>query len=108
MKPSKKTSGQRRASLPRSSDYAKTFIKAWDRLNKAGKLDMSRLKEVMSLITANNGPLGAEWKDHPLHGKEWEGCRECHVGGDFLLVYELTSDGGVIFVDAGTHSELFS
>lgn len=44
--------------------------------------------------------------DHELKG-EWDGCRECHVGGDFLLVYELKEDGGVIFVRTGTQSDLF-
>ncbi|MGI4767925.1 MAG: type II toxin-antitoxin system YafQ family toxin [Janthinobacterium lividum] len=76
---------QRRANLPRRSDYTRTFVKAWNRLNKAGKLDMSRIKEVMALIVANDGPLGAEWKDHELQG-QCKGFRECHVGGDFLLV----------------------
>ncbi len=105
--PSKKTADQRRANLPRKSDYTKTFAQTWARLNKAGKLDLSRLKEVMALLTANDGPLGAEWKDHELQGKEWKDCRECHVGGDFLLVYRIASDGSVIFIDAGSHSELF-
>jgi len=47
---------------------------------------MHRLKEVMTLIVANDAPLGAEWLDHELKG-EWDGCRECHVGGDFLLSF---------------------
>ena len=68
---------------------------------------MPRRKEVMGLIVANDAPLGAEWDDHDLKGKEWKDCRECHVGGDFLLVYELKADGSVVFVRAGTHSELF-
>ena len=68
---------------------------------------MRRLKEVMGLIAANDGPLGAEWKDHALKGREWEGCRECHVGGDFLLIYEIRQDGSVVFVRTGSHSELF-
>ena len=79
----------------------------WERLNRAGKLDMHRLKEVMGLIVANDGPLGAEWRDHELKGAEWKGCRECHVGGDFLLVYRVAADGSVVFVTAGSHSELF-
>lgn len=39
---------------------------------------------------------------------QWAGYRECHIHGDFLLVYEL-ADGGdtVIFSAIGTHSELF-
>jgi len=104
--PLKKISKERRANLPRKCDFDKTFTKDWDRLNRAGKLDMHRLKEVMTLIVANDAPLGAEWLDHELKG-EWDGCRECNVGGDFLLVYELKEDGGVIFVRTGTHSDLF-
>lgn len=105
--PSKKEAAKRRVNLPRKSDYTNTFHKTWDRLNRAGKLDMSRLKKVMGLLIANDEPLGAEWSDHALHGREWRGCRECHVGGDFLLVYKITTDGAVVFVDAGSHSELF-
>lgn len=70
---------------------------------------MTRLKEVMLLIIASDAPLGPEWQDHPLKGG-WVGFRECHVGGDFLLVYKLdneTTPGTVVFVRAGTHAELF-
>ena len=105
--PLKKTSGQRRANLPRNSDYAKTFVQDWERLSRAGKLDLDRLKAVMILLIANDGPLAAQWKDHALKGPEWKGCRECHVGGDVLLVYKLGGDGTVIFVTTGSHSELF-
>ncbi len=102
----KKTSKERRAKLPRKIDYAKSFVKDWERLNKAGKLDMNRLKEAMTLIFQNDRPLGAEWSDHDLMG-EWDDHRECHVGGDFLLIYRLTNDDGVVFVRAGAHSDLF-
>ena len=71
---------------------------------------MRRLKEAMLFLIANDGPLGPEWSDHPLKG-EWAGYRECHVGGDFLLVYTVDDNGKagqVIFVRAGTHAELFS
>jgi len=50
-------------------------------------------------------PLGPEWRDHTLKG-HWAGHRECHVGGDFLLVYRA-DDTSIVFVRAGTHSELF-
>lgn len=59
----------------------------------------------MLLLIANDLPLGPEWLDHTLKGG-WADHRECHIGGDFLLIYRL--DGNVIaFVRAGTHSELF-
>ncbi len=66
---------------------------------------MQRLKEAMLLLIANDGPLPAEWLDHELQG-EWSDHRECHAKGDLLLIYRLDADG-VIFVRAGTHSELF-
>ena len=70
---------------------------------------MKRLKEVMLLLIANDAPLGPEWLDHPLRGG-WEGHRECHVGGDFLLAYRLDEkgpEGLIVFVRTGTHAELF-
>ena len=100
-----KKSADKRTSLPRTVSYTKLFIKDWDRLTKSGRYDMKRLKEVMLLLIANNGPLPPEWKDHELKG-EWAGHRECHAGGDFLLIYVL-DDSQVVFSRAGTHSELF-
>ena len=70
---------------------------------------MKRLKEAMLLLIANDAPLGAEWLDHALVG-EWADYRECHVGGDFLLIYRLEHSGTheqIVFVRAGTHAELF-
>ena len=32
--------------------------------------------------------------------------RECHIGGDFLLIYRIEA-AAIAFVRAGTHSELF-
>ena len=81
---SKKPAASKRASLPRASDYTKDFLKDWQRLSHSGRYDMNRLKEAMTLLTANNGPLPPEWLDHPLTG-EWVNHRECHIGGDFLL-----------------------
>ena len=107
---SKKPAASKRASLPRASDYTKEFLKDWQRLSHSGRYDMNRLKEAMTLLTAHNGPLSPEWLDHPLTGG-WAGHRECHIGGDFLLIYTLDDTGKhgvVVFVRSGTHSELFS
>jgi len=80
-------------------------------LDRSGRYDMRLLKSVILLLIANDGPLDPEWKDHPLKG-EWSDFRECHVGGDFLLIYQVDDDAGksgmVDFVRAGTHSELFN
>ena len=106
---SKKTAASKRALLPRAADYAKSFLKDWVRLSRAGRYDMNRLKEAMLLLIANDGPLGPEWLDHPLGG-DFDGHRECHIGGDFLLAYRLDESGKndlIVFVRAGTHAELF-
>ncbi len=100
----------KRAPHPRACDFAKAFSKDWDRLSRSCRFDMNRLKQTILLLIANDAPVGPEWKDHPLGG-EWSGARECHIGGDFLLIYKLDESagpgGGIVFVRAGTHSELF-
>ncbi len=63
----------------------------------------------MLLLVANDAPLVAEWLDHSLKG-DWSGHRECHVGGDFLLIYKEDNNcnlGLIVFVRTGTHSDLF-
>lgn len=101
----KKRPAEKRATLPLASDYSKSFLKDWIRLSNTGRYDMGKLKEAMVLLIANNGPLGAEWLDHPLTGK-WRGTRECHIGGDFLLIYQI-DETSIIFTRTGTHAELF-
>ncbi len=58
------------------------------------------------LLIANDAPLGPEWLNHSLKG-EWADHRECHIGGDFLLIYQVDANW-INFVRSGTHSELFS
>lgn len=103
--------GSKRAPFPREVEYAKSFVKDWDRLSRAGRRDLGRLKAVMLQLVANDAPLGAEWKDHPLKG-DWADHRECHIGGDFLLIYQTIEKAGrngvVVFVRAGSHNELFN
>jgi mRNA interferase YafQ len=105
----KKAPSDKRAVLPRASDRTKAFVKDWTRLTHSGRFDMTRLKEAMLALIANDAPLGPEWLDHALVG-EWADHRECHIGGDFLLIYQLQGSGAneqIIFVRAGTHADLF-
>ena len=102
---SKKPASTKRAPLTRRSDYTKAFVKDWERLSRSGRYEMHRLKEVMLLLIANEAPLPPQWLDHPLKGK-WADHRECHVGGDFLLIYQSNADM-VVFVRSGSHSDLF-
>ena len=99
---SKKPAASKRANLPRASDYTKEFQKDWVRLSHSGRYDMTRLKEAMLLLIANDAPLGPEWFDHALKG-DWADHRECHVGGDFLLIY--TADDRQITFGAESESQ---
>lgn len=101
----------KRAVTPRAVQFTRAFHKDWERLSRSGRYDMGLLKGAMLLLIANDAPLGPEWKDHPLKG-EWLGKRECHIGGDFLLIYDIDDtigkSGTIYFTRAGTHSELFN
>ena len=105
----KRTSDKKRTPFPREIRYASDFVDDWENLERSGKHDMHLVKEAISLLMMNDGPLPAEWRDHKLTG-EWQGFRECHVKGDLLLVYQIRQkpDYEVIVCSrAGTHSELF-
>ena len=71
---------------------------------------MNRLKAVMLLLIANEAPPSPERRDHALKGS-WADYRECHIGGDFLLIYRVDDtdrpSGSIYFTRVGTHSELF-
>lgn len=102
-----KTAASKRANLPRQVGYTREFKKSWERYKRAGKHDMNLAVEVMQIIFSRK-PIPPEYLDHALEGAFWDGARELHIRGDFLLVYRLTNnDNTVTFVDIGTHSELF-
>lgn len=94
----------------RKFDCTSRFEKDWERLAHSGRYKMHELKKAMLLLVGNEGPLPPEYKDHPLHG-EWQDHRDCHIGGDWLLLYTIKNEGSknelVIFTRTGTHSELF-
>ena len=94
-----------RAKLPRACDDTKAFAKDWERLSASGRYDLKRLKEAMLPLIADDAPLAPEWLDHPLRG-DWADRRECHIGGDFLLIYRLQGSA-IVFVRAGSLSDLF-
>ena len=102
----KKTEASKPALPPRAADDSKAFLKDWQRLSRSGRFDLARLKAAMMPLIANDDPLGPEWRDHPLKGA-WADHRECHIGGDFLLIYQIEANT-INFVRSGTHTELFS
>ena len=81
----------------------KQFGKDVERIKRTGR-PMGRLSEVIDLL-AESKPLPQINRDHQLVGNMKQ-YRECHLGGDWLLIYQVTDDA-VILVRTGSHSELF-
>lgn len=64
-----------------------------------------RLAALLNLL-ARDISLAENWRDHPLSGG-WQGCRECHVRPDLLLVYEKRDAQTLRLVRLGSHAEIF-
>ena len=68
------------------------------------KKNIQSLKKVVSLL-ASGKILDKKYSDHKLTG-EYRDCRECHISGDWLLIY--MADSKVLkLVRLGSHAELF-
>jgi mRNA interferase YafQ len=78
------------------------FEKDYKKALKSGR-EMARLKRVMTWIACEQ-LLPPELRDHKLIGN-YQGRRECHLAGDWLLIYKIEG-GTVIFERTGSHSEL--
>jgi mRNA interferase YafQ len=74
------------------------------RLARKRGWDLKKLNAVLDLLLAGK-PLEAKHEDHPLKGP-WRGCRDCHIGPDWLLIYR---DNGVEIelVRTGSHADIF-
>lgn len=44
--------------------------------------------------------------NHRLAG-EYEGCRSINITGDYRAVYQKRDMGSALFIDIGTHSQLY-
>jgi mRNA interferase YafQ len=71
---------------------------------KRRRKNTDKILDVMAMIIWEE-PLPAKDREHNLSG-DYSGYTECHVEGDSLLIYRLSS-GKVLFARAGTHSDLF-
>ena len=73
------------------------------------KLKSSNRKEddLLSLIEvlANQQPLEERFRDHALVGN-FDGCRECHIRPDWLLIYQANQTD-LVLIRTGTHNDLF-
>lgn len=90
-----------RYEIEMSSKFKKDY-----KLAKKRGYDLSLLKEVIDIL-ANGEKLPEKYYDHTLAG-EYNGCRECHILPDWLLVYRIEKDLLILgLTRTGTHSDLF-
>ncbi len=81
------------------------FVKDLKRVQKRG-YDLSLLADVIKKL-ADGEELPQKNKDHALVG-DFDGCRECHITPDWLLIYEMDHESIVLYLTrTGTHSDLF-
>ena len=83
----------------------KTFRKDTERCRKRG-YDMNILKEAIRILESS-GTLPISYRPHKLSGN-YNGCWECHLKGDWLLVWEQNDFNlTLLFTGTGTHSDIF-
>lgn len=80
------------------------FEKDFELLVKQGK-NMSLLQAVIDILIEEK-PLPVKYRDHCLKGK-WKNHRECHVQGDWILVYKINQNELTLTLSrTGSHSEI--
>lgn len=79
------------------------------------KKDLKRYQNQSAKIVAlmnvlrelrDSGTVSAAFRPHPLSGN-WTGYLECHIQGDFLLIWKDPKTQDIYLARLGSHSELF-
>lgn len=84
--------------------YTRQFKKDLKRfLNQPKKLE--ELNTVLDMLR-NEVSLPKKYRLHPLSGL-YTGCLECHIEGDFLLIWYDEKNDYIALFRLGSHSELF-
>lgn len=88
--------------------HTKRFRRDYGKLARSGRA-IQKLDVALQLLI-DGKILPQRYKDHPLKG-QWQYLRDCHIEGDWILLYELGLDREgnetVTFHATGTHENLF-
>ena len=68
----------------------------------------NKLKVLANLLTLlrEEQPIPEKYKVHQLSG-DYKGCMECHIEGDFLLIWIDETNDVIGLLRLGSHAELF-
>lgn len=94
--------------MARTLDETAQFKRDKKRIKGSGRHDWEKMRSVVKELM-NDRLLHASYRDHELSG-EYAGVRECHIEGDWLLIYDKDGPlkgGSLKLIRTGTHSELF-
>jgi len=80
--------------------YHKNFSKKYKKLSR--KLQIKTQKQISLFI---NLPYASQLRNHPLKGK-YKNYRSVNITGDLRAIFKVQNKN-IIFVEIGTHSELF-
>lgn len=87
----------------------KRFRKDYTKLKKSGRRNLNKLRKIMEQLV-DGKTLGVVHRDHALQG-EWQDFRDCHIEGDWVLIYQLGEDIAgnetVTFCATDNHANLF-
>lgn len=83
-----------------STQYKKDLKRIRNNPKKA-----TELLVVLKLLE-NELPIPQSYKPHMLTN-DYAGCMECHIQGDFLLIWIDQTTNDIDLVRLGSHSELF-
>jgi len=85
--------------------WTSQFKKDYKQAEKRG-LPITLLDDCIRMLAAGE-ELPPVYRDHELIGN-WKGHRECHIRGDWLLVYRIEdNDLVLVLARTGSHSDLF-
>jgi len=87
-------------SIRKTTQFKKDFKRYKHRPDK-----LESLLEAVRMLE-NDIELPDSYQKHELKGK-YQGCLECHIGGDFLLIWIDEKHNIIELVRLGSHSELF-
>lgn len=89
----------------RRLEESNSFKRDKKKILRSGRYGSAIEKRFKPAVIAlmNDIPLDRSYYDHPLHG-DLEGCRECHILFDLLLVYRKVDDDLLILDRLDSHS----
>jgi len=81
--------------------FSKNFKKSF---SKKDKFVQKKIRERIRLFRED--PFNIVLNNHKLHG-EYVGCSSINITGDFRVVFKYLDEFHIVFLDIGTHTELY-